>query len=146
MKDLSKLEKIEYHIKRIEANEPELTARLTQIHINEILELARDESSLYAKEMSMDRLEVLDDIIETFSYAPREKSMSCCYSIGIIRDDGDFHILATLNNNDGLIGTDSFEQLLTDMVTRLRDTTGEGAMIAIERQDAPDYINLEIGD
>jgi hypothetical protein len=72
--------------------------------------------------------------------------MSICYSIGIIRDDGDFHILATLNNNDGLIGIDSFEQLLTDMVTRLRDTTGEGAMIALQRQDTPDYINLHEDD
>jgi len=71
MKDLSKLEKIEYHIKRVEADEPELTARLTQIHINEILELARDEAALYGKEMSIDRLEVIDDIIQTFSYALR---------------------------------------------------------------------------
>jgi len=71
MKDLSKLEKIEYHIKRVEADEPELTAHLTQIHINEILELARDEAALYGKEMSIDRLEVIDDIIQTFSYALR---------------------------------------------------------------------------
>ena len=71
MKDLTKLEKIEYRIKRVEADEPELTARLNQIHINEILELVRDEVSLYGKEMSIDRLEILDDILQTFAYALR---------------------------------------------------------------------------
>ena len=74
MKDLTKLEKIEYHIKRVESDEAELTARLNQIHVNEILELARDEAALYGKEMSMDRLEVLDDIIQTFSYALGRKA------------------------------------------------------------------------
>ena len=68
MQDLSKLEKIEYRIKRVEADEPELTARLNQIHINEILSLVRDDVSLNGRSMSMDRLEILDDIIQVLQH------------------------------------------------------------------------------
>jgi len=72
--------------------------------------------------------------------------MSNCYSIGIERDDGDFHILATLNNNDQLMTEEVFETFRTIVVSQLRSLTDAGYITAMERQDAPDYINLEIGD
>jgi hypothetical protein len=71
--------------------------------------------------------------------------MSICYSIGIERDDGDFHILATLNNNDGLVAIEDFEALLKSTVEFLEKATDE-PILALQRQDTPDYINLEIGD
>jgi hypothetical protein len=71
--------------------------------------------------------------------------MSICYSIGIERDDGDFHILATLNNMDELVSTEDFEALLKSTVDFLQKATDE-PILALQRQDAPDYVNLEIGD
>jgi hypothetical protein len=71
--------------------------------------------------------------------------MSICYSIGIERDDGDFHILATLNNMDELVSTEDFEALLKSTVEFLQRATDE-PILALQRQDAPDYVNLEIGD
>jgi hypothetical protein len=71
--------------------------------------------------------------------------MSICYSIGIERDDGDFHILATLNNMDELVSTEDFEALLKSTVEFLQKATDE-PILALQRQDAPDYVNLEIGD
>jgi hypothetical protein len=71
--------------------------------------------------------------------------MSICYSIGIERDDGDFHILATLNNMDELVSTEDFEGLLKSTVEFLQKATDE-PILALQRQDAPDYVNLEIGD
>ena len=71
--------------------------------------------------------------------------MSICYSIGLERDDGDFHILATLNNMDGLVSVEDFEALLKSTVEFLEKATDE-RIVAYQRQDTPDYINLEIGD
>jgi dimeric dUTPase (all-alpha-NTP-PPase superfamily) len=71
--------------------------------------------------------------------------MSICYSIGIERDDGDFHILATLNNMDELVSTEDFEALLKSTVEFLQKATDE-PILALQRQDAPDYINLHEDD
>jgi hypothetical protein len=63
-------------------------------------------------------------------------------SIGFYREDGDFAILATLNNNDDLIGLDLFENTKNILCEILTGETGflvEG----IERQDAPDYAILD---
>jgi len=71
--------------------------------------------------------------------------MGVAYSIGIERDDGDFNILATLNNNDDHLTPEDFEVLLRSLVEVFKDKTEE-RIVAYERQDTPDYINLEIGD
>ena len=71
--------------------------------------------------------------------------MGVAYSIGIERDDGDFHILATLNNKDEHLTPEDFEVLLRSLVEVFKDKTEE-RIIALERYDTPDYINLEIGD
>jgi len=61
-------------------------------------------------------------------------------SIGYFRENGDFAILATLNNNDGLIK--HFDFLLADIKGMISDCAGIEC-IAIVRQDAPDYANIE---
>jgi len=71
--------------------------------------------------------------------------MSIYYSIGIERDDGDFHILATLNNNDELVSVEDFEALLKSTVEFLEKATDE-PILALQRQDTPDYINLHEDD
>jgi hypothetical protein len=63
-------------------------------------------------------------------------------SIGFHREDGDFQLLATLNNNDRILSDESFESLI-DLV---RDTLAVEIGEAVEylvRQDAPDYITTE---
>ena len=71
--------------------------------------------------------------------------MGVAYSIGIERDDGDFAILATLNNKDDHLTPEDFEVLLRSLVEVFTDKTEE-KIIALERYDTPDYINLDIGD
>jgi len=61
-------------------------------------------------------------------------------SIGYFRENGDFAILATLNNNDGHIK--HFEFLVADIKGMISDCAGIEC-IAIERQDVPDYANIE---
>ena len=63
-------------------------------------------------------------------------------SIGFYREDGDFAILATLNNNDDLIGLDLFENTKNILCEILTGETGF-LVEAIERQDAPDYAILD---
>ena len=73
------------------------------------------------------------------------KYYSKAYSLGVLRDDGDFHILATLNNNDEMVSEGVFEKMRTTLVAQLSKNLGE-SVYAYPRQDAPDYVNLEIGD
>ena len=63
-------------------------------------------------------------------------------SIGYHREDGDFAVLATLNNNDGLIGEDLFAYLANGLCEALTGEIGELVEI-LERQDAPDYVTTE---
>lgn len=60
-----------YSITKIVANKPELKAELRQEHINEILDLVRHEVNITERYGSIDRLEILDDIIEVFNYQLR---------------------------------------------------------------------------
>jgi hypothetical protein len=57
-----------YRITKIEANKPEVSAELTTAHINEILALVRQEVFIQNDQISLSRLEVLDDIIEGLKY------------------------------------------------------------------------------
>jgi hypothetical protein len=66
-------------------------------------------------------------------------------SIGFFREDGDFSILATLNNNDGYLTEDAFSAMVE--VTRLAlQQFAEVDMEALERQDTPDYVTVENND
>jgi hypothetical protein len=62
-------------------------------------------------------------------------------TIGFIREDGDFQILATLNNKDDLIDDSEFEKCVNNLVAFLKEKTCEWIHI-IEREDAPDYVSL----
>jgi len=60
-------------------------------------------------------------------------------SIGYFRDDGDFALLATLNNNDGDIRL--FEFMVEDLRLDISQSTGIECII-LERKDAPDYLTI----
>jgi hypothetical protein len=67
-------------------------------------------------------------------------------AIGFHRDDGDFQLLATLNNNDELIAADRFTDIVHFVRDQLQDALssgGEYTLAVLERQDAPDYVVLE---
>ena len=64
-------------------------------------------------------------------------------SIGYFREDGDFAIVATLNNNDGLLDDEAFAYVLTKLAGRLKHES-EQPMSILERQDTPDYVNVEV--
>lgn len=65
-------------------------------------------------------------------------------SIGYHRDDGDFAVLATLNNNDELIGANVFAQLAGHLRFLLSyELEGDLVLEIVERQDAPDYVTLD---
>ena len=63
-------------------------------------------------------------------------------SIGFTRDDGDFAVLATLNNNDGHLSDELFGQLVRELTQTLALYTVQ-PMTALNRQDTPDYIQLD---
>lgn len=70
-------------------------------------------------------------------------------SIGYVREDGDFRLLATLSNID-----EEYDNTIFDnMVNNLRDCLDSyradnpystDKIIVLERQDADDYVNLEL--
>lgn len=62
-------------------------------------------------------------------------------SVGFYRDDGDFAVLATLNNNDGHMSDEKFEELVGEVASTLcRKLVCE--IVVLERQDAPDYVEI----
>ena len=76
------MQNVNYRITKVEKDKNENTAvlnqihineaSLDQIHINEILDLVRRECNILKGEsISIDRLQVLDDIIQTFNYELR---------------------------------------------------------------------------
>lgn len=66
-------------------------------------------------------------------------------SIGFYREDGDFQILATLNNRDELIEAAIFNGIITDTLDALYDIFRKDDIVieVLEREDAPDYVTIE---
>ena len=62
-------------------------------------------------------------------------------SIGFFREDGDFQVLATLNNNDGLMGEARFLNMVESLRMTLDAATGETVQV-LERQDVADYVTI----
>jgi hypothetical protein len=62
-------------------------------------------------------------------------------SIGFTRDDGDFAVLATLNNNDTHLTDDAFHAIVRGVSTYLEVQIGH-AVSVLERQDTPDYVSI----
>jgi len=67
------------------------------------------------------------------------------YSIGYRREDGDFAILATLNNNSESLNCDDFEAIKDLIFTKFYNRIDSHFVEVIERQDAPDYVDLGDG-
>jgi len=65
------MDNVIYRLTRIEANKPEVNAELRQEHINEILGLIRNEIFIQNNQISLGRLEALDDILEALKYTLR---------------------------------------------------------------------------
>ena len=63
-------------------------------------------------------------------------------SIGIMREDGDFAVLATLNNNDAHLAEDEFMKLVDEVASTLCSKL-VCEVHALERQDTPDYVTIE---
>lgn len=63
------------------------------------------------------------------------------YTIGYRRDDGDFRVVTTLNNNDEIFCPVFFKETAERLKKDLSEARGEELQI-IERQDAPDYVDL----
>jgi hypothetical protein len=62
-------------------------------------------------------------------------------SIGYTRDDGDFAVLATINNNDGHLSDEDFDELRLALTISLASYT-DIQLQMLERQDAPDYVEV----
>jgi hypothetical protein len=61
------------------------------------------------------------------------------YSIGIMGDDGEFTILATLNNNGGHLSDALFAQQVIDLTNWYNERLTETVQ-ALERQDVEDIV------
>jgi hypothetical protein len=64
-------------------------------------------------------------------------------SIGFMREDGDLTLVATLNNLDGHM-TDSAFKILLDGVKAYIELMAKQAVVVLEREDAPDYVELNL--
>jgi hypothetical protein len=67
-------------------------------------------------------------------------------SIGYTRNDGDFQLLITLNNNDDLMDDAVFNNLIKQNVSFLNDNLSldsDEVIIVLDRQDSPDYLSEE---
>ncbi len=62
-------------------------------------------------------------------------------SIGFLRDDGDFQLLATMNNKDELLSEGGFLNACQWLVKIFEKEINED-VVMIEREDAPDYIDF----
>ena len=63
-------------------------------------------------------------------------------SIGYEREDGDFHIIATLNNNEEIVGEADWDLAIAAIVSILKKVT-DLDLAVLERQDAPDFVDLD---
>lgn len=61
-------------------------------------------------------------------------------TIGYKREDGSFRILATLNNNDDDIPQETFNHLIEYIKNKISFDFSD--VEVLEREDAPDYIDL----
>ena len=63
-------------------------------------------------------------------------------TIGHKKENGDFAVLATLNNNDGYMSERDFAELRTALVLTLANYTGL-QLAMLERQDTPDHVEID---
>lgn len=80
---------------------------------------------------------MLNDKIQSNIQGVEHKTVS----IGFMREDGDFQILATLNNLDELVGQKSFDDMVKKLCVSF--TNCDVPVVVLERQETPDYVSLE---
>jgi hypothetical protein len=71
--------------------------------------------------------------------------MDSTISIGYHREDGDFAVLATLNNNDGIYTADAFNRLVQYFFLELKSEQEiyYPDLVILNRQDTPDYVQID---
>ncbi len=62
-------------------------------------------------------------------------------TIGFQREDGDFQVLATLNNKDNLLTDEAFKTLVDDVASNLCSAL-MCQIDVLEREDTPDTVTL----
>jgi hypothetical protein len=65
-------------------------------------------------------------------------------SIGFMRDDGDLALVATLNNLDEHMSDEHFDVLVNGVKTYIALMTKRNDVQVLEREDAPDYVELNL--
>lgn len=64
-------------------------------------------------------------------------------SIGFFRGDGDFELLATLNNGGEQYSPEVFEEIVQRTVETISDASNVDDIVALHREDAPDVITMD---
>lgn len=67
-------------------------------------------------------------------------------SIGFMRDDGDFQLLATLSNADNVMSEIDFDNEATAIAEMLQEYYPDEEITVIEREDVPDTVELELDE
>lgn len=64
-------------------------------------------------------------------------------SIGFFRGDGDFELLATLNNGGEQYSPEVFAEIVQLTVKKLNESSNVDDIVALHREDAPDVITMD---
>ena len=65
-------------------------------------------------------------------------------SIGFMRDDSDLALVATLNNLDEHMSDEHFDVLIDGVKKYITLMTKRNDVLVLEREDAPDYVELNL--
>lgn len=65
------------------------------------------------------------------------------YTIGFLRDDYDFEVMATLVNGAGIMGDSTFEMLLENTLKFCQSVAQGENVVALPRQDTPDVLSFD---
>ena len=100
-------------------------------------------SAAYRSSYQQEQLYAHQQHRRTEATQPQKDTCMKTVSIGYHREDGDFAILATLNNNDEHILEENFEQICKSLFRALDVSTTSLHIKVIKRQDTPDYVTIE---
>jgi hypothetical protein len=65
------------------------------------------------------------------------------YSVGFLREDYDFEIMATISNGGGVMGNSGFDILLENTLKICQSLAPEQNVVALPRQDTPDVLSFD---